>query len=150
MNSLFIPTTSTATRCLRYAVLGLLVASIPALAQEPRPFLTKTTIALFSADALVRTMDAASTVRNLNNPCKCFVETGVGSKHVLPEYGYSLAVPALAFGVGYWAHKHHHRYLETGSKLFAVWDVAYDGQIVIHNDTATIPAAPPTGWAMAR
>jgi hypothetical protein len=149
MNSLFTAITPTADfmRCLRYAVVGLLVASIPAPAQESHPFLTKTTIALFSADALVRTLDADSTLRNLNNPCKCFVESGIGFRSAPAQYSYSLGFVALEYGASYLLHRMHHDRLAI---LIPAYDLAYDGRTAIHNYTETPIVVRATGWVTAR
>lgn len=83
--------------------------------QHRDTFFTPTRIALFSADFLVRTLDAQSTMGNLSNPCHCYKEDVIpaitGTKAGM--YAYSLAVPAGVMGASYIAHRMHHNKIAT-------------------------------------
>jgi len=76
------------------------------------PFLTKTNMAIWSADLLIRSLDAHSTLANLNNPCNCYVENGTGFHNPAAQYSYSLGIVGAQIGVAYLAHRTHHRKIE--------------------------------------
>jgi len=63
-------------------------------APKPEKFVTKFTIALFSADATVRALDGYSTVKLLNDPCRCFHE----SDPIAPKGGSIAAEAAFQAG----------------------------------------------------
>jgi hypothetical protein len=109
-----------------------LIASTVAHAQANEPFFSKTNVALFTADALVRSLDAESTRRNLTNPCHCFVEdnTPAISAKTWSEYTYSLGVTSGIVAMSYLAHRTGHHRIE---KLLPMLDVAYDAPQMIHN-----------------
>lgn len=96
-------------------------------------FFDKTNIVLFSADALTRTLDAQSTERLLNNPCKCFKEdtipfiTGKGNT---ATYLFSYAITGGLLGVSYLAHRKGHHLVE---RLIPVGDIVFDGSAVVNN-----------------
>jgi len=110
------------------------VASAQALPDAPKPkFFTKTNIALFSTDFLVRALDAESTNANLSNPCKCYKENNIAyvtSKGPAATYAYSLGISTLVLAGGYLAHRHH---LDRLGRGLAIADIAYDGHSMIQN-----------------
>lgn len=127
-------------------VFGLTVSSFAQNAPEkPHRFFDKTNIALFSADALVRTLDAQSTRAFETNPCKCFHEEYLPdsiAKSTPKMYGYSLAVSGALIGVAYLAHRTHHHRIE---RLIPIADIGYDGRLVVNNWMLTAPLPPVVG-----
>jgi hypothetical protein len=109
-----------------------LITPTIAQAKQDEPFFSKTNVALFSADALIRGLDAESTRRNLTNPCHCFVEdnTPAISAKTWSEYTYSLGVTSGIVAMSYLAHRTGHHRIE---KLIPMIDVAYDAPQVAHN-----------------
>lgn len=112
---------------------GAAFAQDAARPTNPKPFFTKTNIALFSADALVRSLDAASTNQNVFNPCKCFKEDNVsfatGTK--AGTWAFSEGMVALNIGAAYALHRMHHDKL---AKLVPMIDIAYDLPAAVHNE----------------
>ena len=110
------------------------VASAQALPDAPKPkFFTKTNIALFSTDFLVRALDAESTNANLSNPCKCYKENNIAyvtSKGPAATYGYSLGVSGAIMAGSFLLHRKHYDRL---SHLLPMIDIAYDGHSMIQN-----------------
>jgi len=110
------------------------VASAQALPDAPKPkFFTKTNIALFSTDFLVRALDAESTNANLSNPCKCYKENNIAyvtSKGPAATYAYSLGVASGMVAASFVLHKLHHERLAS---LLPIADIAYDGHSMIQN-----------------
>lgn len=76
------------------------------------PFFTKINMAVWSADLLIRGLDAKSTLANLNNPCNCYTENGTGFHNPAAQYSYSLGIVGAQIGVAYLAHRTHHRKIE--------------------------------------
>jgi hypothetical protein len=129
---------------------ALLFHAIHAFSQEKHVFFDKQNVVLFSADALVRTLDAESTRANLTNTCKCFTEqnTAWASGTTAGQYAYSLGFSASMMGLSYLAHRTGHHRIE---KLIPAYDIAYDGHAVIHNWTLSpTNTHKPTGFLAAR
>ena len=102
-------------------------------AQKPHVFFDKTNMTLFSADALVRSLDAQTTRSFMTNPCKCMVEANLSNAIASSTprmYAYSLGVSAGVVALSYIAHRTHHHKIE---RLIPMIDIAYDGQAVIRN-----------------
>lgn len=119
------------------ALITALVTS-SALGQEAKPvkphvFFDKYNVALFSADALVRSLDAQSTRSFMTNKCACMTEKNLPlplAKSTAGMYAYSLGVSASVMGLSYLAHKTHHHKLE---RLIPMVDAGYDLTAVIGN-----------------
>jgi hypothetical protein len=109
-----------------------LITPTIAQAKQDDPFFNRANVALLTADALVRSLDAQSTRRNLTNPCHCFVEdnTPAISAKTWSEYTYSLGVTGGIIGLSYIAHRTGHHRLE---KLLPMIDISYDAPQVAHN-----------------
>jgi hypothetical protein len=98
--------------------------------RKPENFNTKFVIALFSADATVRALDGYTTVKLLNDPCRCYHE----SDPIAPKGGSIAAAAAFQAGAlaavygGAWIlNKHHHTkmarallLIDIGSESYAV------------------------------
>ena len=106
--------------------------SAPKRAIPQHRFLDKTNLALFSADFLVRGLDAQSTRRFMTAPCRCFTERNLGSiANTSPRmYSYSLGIAGVAVGVAYMLHRNGHHRLE---RLVPVADALFDSQYVVEN-----------------
>ena len=106
--------------------------SAPKRAIPQHHFIDKTNLALFSADFLVRSLDAESTRRFMDAPCRCFVEKDIGSiADSGPRmYSYSLGIAGVAVGVAYVLHRTGHHRLE---RFVPVADALYDSQYVVEN-----------------
>jgi hypothetical protein len=100
--------------------------------ESVHPFFDKTNLALFSAEVLVRTLDAQSTRMDLTNPCKCYVEsnTSSASSSNATQYAYSLGVAGAYIGGSYFLHRMGHHRLE---RILPMFDIAFDGHAVAHN-----------------
>lgn len=113
-------------------------------AATPKPehrFLSKTNLALFAADTVVRALDAQSTRRVIGNPCKCFVEHNVAfaASSDAKMYSYSLGISSAYIAVSYLAHRtHHHKY----ERALQEFDIPFDGHYVVGNYMLRIPNAP--------
>jgi len=115
----------------------ILTLCLPAVAQDPtakpHAFFDRTNLALFSVDALTRTLDAESTRANIENSCRCYVETSVPQSIAASTpkmYGYSLGIAAGIEGMAYLAHRTHHHKIE---RLLPLFDTLGDGREVLHN-----------------
>lgn len=121
----------------RIIALVCLSASI-ASAQSSEPakvhsFNDRENLALWSADALVRTLDWQSTRMLLSNPCKCFYEKQLPPQIVNSSgrmLAYSLAVSGAVHLGAYVAHKRGHHKIE---RLIPMLDIAGDGEAVVSN-----------------
>jgi hypothetical protein len=120
----------------RLAVVAL-VLTATANAQDrpakPHAFFDKTNLALFSADALVRSLDAESTRAFMTAPCRCYREEVLPSAIVSTSprmYGYSLGVAGAMVGLSYLAHRTGHHRLE---RLIPAADAAFDSRYVVQN-----------------
>lgn len=120
-----------------------LILSGTAIAQEPtakpHAFLDRTNLALFSADALVRSLDAQSTRMRLTDPCKCYHEDQLPPVIVQSTprmVAYSLTVAAVVEGAAYLAHRTGHHRIE---RLIPLLDIAGDGSTVTKNYTLHPP-----------
>lgn len=93
-------------------------------------FITPITITLFSADALLRTVDGLSTVHNLGDKCKCFKEINPIAPHsdsALKQAAFQAGMLATVYGAAWTFHHYHHdkiastiMMLDIGSEAFAV------------------------------
>lgn len=110
----------------------LLLLTTCVSAQLPKPFLTKTTVALFSADVLVRSLDAASTRHALTDPCQCHKEDNIPAiaSRSSTMYAYSLGIAGLNTFGAYELHKRHHDRLAHA--LMAV-ELGYETKLVVNN-----------------
>lgn len=123
---------------MKHLAIALLISGVAAAQEPAKPkpvhaFLDKTNLALFSADALVRSLDAQSTRAKLTNPCHCFYENQLPSwiAGSTPRmYTYSLAVTGAVVGGAWILHKTRHHKLE---RLLPIADTAWDGGLVICN-----------------
>lgn len=135
------------------AAFALILVGAAAHAQEtakPHAFFDRTNLALFSADALVRSLDAQSTRKVLTDPCKCFVETSLPPEIVQSTprmYGYSIGVAAAVMGGAYLAHRTHHHRIE---RLIPMLDIVYDGRLAINNYRLSAPAQAPASHLPSR
>lgn len=117
----------------KLVLISLIALPLPAQDKKEHVFFDKTNMALFSADALVRSLDAQSTRSFMTNPCKCIREAYLPNYIVSSTprmYAYSLGVSAGLVGMAYLAHKTHHHKLE---RLIPAMDIAYDGRLVLGN-----------------
>jgi len=110
--------------------------------QKKDPFVTKFTIALFSADATVRALDGYSTVKLLNDPCRCFHE----SDPIAPKGGSIAATAAFQAGAlaavygGAWLlNRHHHAKM---ARALLMIDIGSESYAVGRNFTRTRDIAP--------
>jgi hypothetical protein len=115
------------------AIVMLLTSSLAAQETSKHKFMDKQNIALFSADALVRTLDWQSTTKFMHDPCHCYVEDYLpnsiaGNSPVMLVY--SLGVSTSIMGLSYLAHRTGHHKIE---RLIPVGDVVYDGRLVVGN-----------------
>jgi hypothetical protein len=114
---------------------ALLISTSLFAQEKPKThnFFDKENITLFSADALVRSLDAQSTRRMLSNPCHCFEEKQLPkaiANSTPTMYAYSLGFSAGMMGLSYLAHKTHHHKIE---RLIPMIDIVLDGSAVGHN-----------------
>lgn len=102
-------------------------------AKPAHVFFDRYNVALFSADTLIRTLDAQSTRSFMTNPCHCMSET------TLPDsiagstprmYLYSIGVSAGVVGLTYLAHKTGHHKLE---RIIPMVDIGYSVRNVSGN-----------------
>lgn len=110
-------------------------------ARHPHQFFDRTNLALFSADVLVRTMDAHSTRSMLANPCRCYVEDNLPpaiAQSTPRMYGYSLGVSGGVIAGAWLAHKHGWHRLE---RILPMIDIVYDGKDVGNNLTLPGPTS---------
>lgn len=125
-------------------IAGGMVAHAQAIesgARHPHQFFDRTNLALFSADALVRTMDAHSTRSMLTNPCKCYVEDNLPlaiAQSTPRMYGYSLGVSGGVMLGAWLAHKRGWHRLE---RILPMIDIVYDGKDVGNNLTLPGPTS---------
>jgi hypothetical protein len=106
---------------------------------KPHAFLDRTNLALFSADALVRSLDAESTRAFMTASCRCFKEEvlPVAIASSTPRmYAYSLGVAGAMVGAAYLAHRTGHHRLE---RLIPAGDAAFDSRYVVQNWRLTPP-----------
>lgn len=101
--------------------------------KQPHVFFDRYNVALFSADALVRSLDAQSTRSFMTNPCHCMSETTLpdsiaGSTPKM--YAYSLGVSAGVVGLTYLAHKTGHHKIE---RIIPMVDIGYSVRNVSGN-----------------
>ncbi len=135
-----------------YRIAALIVLTLTTLcvAQEPvHAFNDRTNLALFSADALVRTLDAQSTRMRLTDPCRCYHEdhTPTISSTSAGQYAYSLGITAGLVGLSYLAHKTGHHRIE---RLIPAIDIVHDGRAVAGNYTIAAPSAVTKGTTADR
>jgi len=98
--------------------------------QKKDNFNTKFVIALFSADATVRALDGYSTVKLLNDPCRCFHESDpIAPKggSIAAEAAFQAGALAAVYGGAWLLNRHHHTkmarallLIDIGSESYAV------------------------------
>ena len=119
---------------LSISVLALAVTvNAQELPHKEHAFFDKTNLALFSADALVRSLDAQSTRSFETNNCRCISEKYLPQAIVSSSpkmYSYSLGMTGLVIGAAYVAHKTGHHRIE---RLVTMVDIAQDGRDVAGN-----------------
>ena len=118
---------------------ALILSSVAAIAQDkpqpakPHTFFDMKNVALFSTDALARSLDAQSTRSFMTNSCKCIQETSLPNYIVSSTprmYAYSLGVSAGLVGLSYIAHKTHHHKIE---RIIPMVDIGYSVRNVSGN-----------------
>jgi hypothetical protein len=100
---------------------------------KPHAFFDKSNLALFSADALVRSLDAESTRAFMTAPCKCYREEVLPTSIAASSpkmYGYSLGVSSLVLGAAYVLHRTGHHRIE---RMLPAGDAAFDSRYVVQN-----------------
>jgi hypothetical protein len=114
-----------------FAMLGFQLAELSGHTQETRKpdhFVTKFTVTLFTADAVVRSLDGYSTLKNLSNPCRCFHESNPiapkGSS-VAAEAGFQAGALALTYGSAWLLNKHHHPKMARAVMMFDIGAESY-------------------------
>lgn len=93
----------------------------------------KLTVTLFTADCLLRGLDAYSTHRLLSDPCKCFGERDPIAPHTPnwgAQIGFQAGMFALVTGSAYMLNRHHH---ERWAKAVLFLDLASEGIAVGNN-----------------
>src|SRR5882762_9256921 len=110
--------------------------------QKSETFNTRLVIALFSADATVRALDGYSTIKLLNDPCRCFHE----SDPIAPKGGSIAATAAFQAGAlaavygGAWLlNRHHHAKM---ARALLMIDIGSESYAVGRNFTRTRDIAP--------
>lgn len=131
------------------AAIAILALTTSVLAQDtpkkPHNFFDKQNVTLFTADALVRSLDAQSTRAFMTDPCKCFVEAVLPNSIVdsSPKmYSYSLGFAAGMMGLSYVAHRMGHHKIE---RLIPMLDIGFDGEAVVKNYNLKYPVVPVKG-----
>ena len=115
------------------ALLVVFVLTLAAGAQEkpstPHAFFDRTNLALFSADALVRTLDAESTRAML---ARGNVEDSIPAiaSRSSTMYAYSVGVAGAIMGASYVMHRTGHHRIE---RILPMIDIVYDGRDAVGN-----------------
>lgn len=114
---------------LTWFTLGLIVGNAQEInTRKPDHFVTKFTVTLFTADAVVRSLDGYSTLKNLSNPCRCFHESNPiapkGSS-VAAEAGFQAGALALTYGSAWLLNKHHHPKMARAVMMFDIGAESY-------------------------
>jgi hypothetical protein len=128
-----------------FAMLGFQLAELSGHTQEtrkPEPFTTKFTIALFSADATLRAIDGYSTVKLLNDPCRCFKESDpIAPKggSIAAEAGFQAGALAAVYGGAWLLNRHGHHKL---ARTLLMVDIGSEGYAVGRNYTRERIVAP--------
>jgi len=108
------------------------------LAQEHKPdqptkLITPLTLSLFSADAVLRSLDGYTTVKNLGNPCKCVHETNPLAPHsasVGKQVAFQAGALAATYGTAWLLNHYHHPKL---ARVVLMIDVANEARSVVGN-----------------
>lgn len=108
-----------------------LQAQTPLTPAKPHAFFSRTNLALFSADSLVRSLDAHTTNEILRGPTKG-VENNVpfATGTDAGTWAYSLGVSGGVIGLAYLAHRTGHHKIE---RLIPQVDIVNDGRDVLGN-----------------
>lgn len=109
---------------------------------KPETFNTKFVIALFSADATVRALDGYSTVKLLNDPCRCFHESDpIAPKggSIAAEAAFQAGALAAVYGGAWLLNRHGHHKL---ARTLLMLDVTSEIYAVGRNFTRTRDVAP--------
>lgn len=110
--------------------------------QKPEKFNTKFVIALFSADATVRALDGYSTIKLLNDPCRCFKESDpIAPKggSIAAEAAFQAGALAAVYGGAWLLNRHGHHKL---ARTLLMLDVASESYAVGRNFTRTRNISP--------
>lgn len=99
---------------------------------KPERFFNRTNLTLFSADALARTLDAQSTRRFLDAPCKCYQEAVIpfATGSSVGTYVYSYGVVAGLIGTSYLFHHLGHHRLEHLPQMI---DIVVETPAIVSN-----------------
>lgn len=130
------------------ALLGLVAITLKGKvgsAQEHKPdqpakLITPFTLTLFSADAVLRTLDGYTTVKNLGNSCACIYETNPMAPHsasVGKQVAFQAGALAATYGTAWLLRHYHHPKL---ARVVLMLDVANEARSVVGNykvDTST-------------
>jgi len=111
-------------------------------ANQPDKFNTKFVIALFSADATIRALDGYSTIKLLNDPCRCFHESDpIAPKggSIAAEAAFQAGALAAVYGGAWLLNRHGHHKL---ARTLLMLDVASESYAVGRNLTRTRNIAP--------
>lgn len=128
---------------LTWFALGVLIGQAQKT-RNPETFNTKFVIALFSADATVRALDGYTTVKLLNDPCRCYKESDpIAPKggSIAAEAGFQAGALAAVYGGAWLLNRHGHHKL---ARTLLMMDVASESYAVGRNYTRT-PESKPFG-----
>jgi hypothetical protein len=88
---------------------------------------------LYASDITIRVLDASSTHKLLNAPCKCFAEAdpvAPGGKGVLPILLFQAGMSGGTIAVSRFLEQHHHTYV---GRVLVIIDVLSEVYVVQHN-----------------
>lgn len=132
---------------LTWFVFGIIVGqSQEPLIRKPETFNTKFVIALFSADATVRALDGYTTVKLLNDPCRCYKESDpIAPKggSIAAEAGFQAGALAAVYGGAWLLNRHGHHKL---ARTLLMLDVVSESYAVGRNytrDRIVVPIGTP-------
>jgi hypothetical protein len=94
---------------------------------------SKTNRVVYVSDFAIRTMDAISTGRLLNSPCRCFAEAdpmAPGAKSSVVIFMYQAAFSLGTITTSRMLEKHHHARI---ARLLVIADIISESYIVQHN-----------------
>jgi len=131
----------TSMRLSHIAIIGLVAFTLKGKvgsAQEHKPdqpakLITPFTLSLFSADALLRSLDGYTTVKNLGNSCACVHETNPMAPHsasVGKQILFQSSALAATYGTAWLLNHYHHPKL---ARVILMIDVANEARSVVGN-----------------
>lgn len=121
--------------CSRYSchLIRSIVLSIVFLTTQSVWTQSKVDNALYATDFTIRTIDAISTSKLLNSPCKCFVEAdpmAPGAKSPAVIFVYQAAFSLGTMTTSRMLEKHHHARL---ARLLVIADIISESYVAQHN-----------------